>query len=70
MRRALILLLFLCGLAAGAAGAENGAPSASAPPAPQKQSPAEAQLGQQVEIAADAAEKQTRIGEIRLSLAL
>jgi hypothetical protein len=44
MRRVLILLLFLCGLTAGVAAAENGAPSASAPPAPQKQTPAEAQL--------------------------
>ena len=37
MRRALILLLLLCGALAGAARAD-------APPAPQKQSPAEAQL--------------------------
>src|SRR6516225_9119534 len=45
MPRFLILFLFLCGLAAGAASAaENGPPSAAAPPSPQKQSPAEAQL--------------------------
>ncbi len=44
MRRALILLLLLCGLAAGAARAENEPSAAAAPPAPQKQSPAEAQL--------------------------
>src|SRR5215469_12994890 len=44
MLRALIRLLFLCGLATGAAGAENGPPGVAAPPAPQKQSPAEAQL--------------------------
>src|SRR4029077_14867242 len=48
MRRALILLLFLCGLAGGAAGAENGPSVAPAPPAPQKQSPAEAQLNSAV----------------------
>jgi hypothetical protein len=44
MRRLLTLLLLLCGLAAGSARAESERPSAAAPPAPQRQTAAEAQL--------------------------
>ena len=44
MRRALILIGFLCGVLIGAAHAETAASTQEAPPAPQKQTAAEAQL--------------------------